>query len=535
MIIKVYINNHPFEIDCDTGTQDIAWLCLSACYLYGKEAWPVTTYLPIIARNKKDEILHPKLVICRNKELIGEEIKVRVKKKFGDIGYEMTNEEKEWYNDAFLEGRFMSNIHVSLKPTTELRKEQNQYKVSFKFTIQENIKLFFPNYGNEVICPMESKGKKGDHFEGNIKVPFGKLVHDKIIYGSAKEKVFDKETQDFIKNELTVTKSPLILTEDDKEKILREKEDIIREKEKKIKEDIINSEKEKKEEETRMIRLKEELEKIPFTLEEVYNYVKQQMYMSEQDLIEIFELLERNEYRIYRRIFEIFNSYCQFYLDNINLTVDALSVINFLNLYFGNRKNVDKISEEFQALYLSRLEKDGTEIDLREFIYILIFLLNSILTHKDINMLEEIESIGETYEKKLEEPAYYQMNKNKNIVKVLNDNYQILRTIFEKYGIHVEKSDVLEMSDYQFATFISELSNKFKYDLAKMTKGDVGKKSNIDFFDFFRKIVGMAYNLIQPNDNEENKDYRSDMFIGMPIEQAVEKIIFNMGDFATSG
>ena len=127
------------------------------------------------------------------------------------------------------------------------------------------------------------------------------------------------------------------------------------------------------------------------------------------------------------------------------------------------------------------------------------------------------------------------MNKNKNIVKVLNDNYQILRTIFEKYGIHVEKSDVLEMSDYQFATFISELSNKFKYDLAKMTKGDVGKKSNIDFFDFFRKIVGMAYNLIQPNDNEENKDYRSDMFIGMPIEQAVEKIIFNMGDFATSG
>ena len=80
MIIKVFINNHPFEIDCDTGTQDIAWLCLSACYLYGKEAWPVTTYLPIIARNKKDEILHPKLVICRNKDLIGEEIKVRVKK-----------------------------------------------------------------------------------------------------------------------------------------------------------------------------------------------------------------------------------------------------------------------------------------------------------------------------------------------------------------------------------------------------------------------------------------------------------------------
>ena len=535
MIIKVYINNRPFEIDCDTGTQDIAWLAISACYLYGKDAWPVTTYLPIMARNKKDEILPPKLVIYKNIDTIGDEIKVKIRKKFGDIGYEMTEEEKNWYNDAFLEGRFMTNVHVVLKPSTELRKEQNQYKVQFKFTIKENIKLFFPNYNNFVICNVDHKGKRSDLYEGNMKVPFGVLKTEKIIYGSVKENVYDKETQDLIKNDVSFSESPEILTEAEKEKILREKEDIIREKEKKIKEDIINSEKEKKEEEIRMIRLKEELEKIPFTLEEVYNYVKQQMYMSEQDLIEIFELLERNEYRIYRKIFEIFNSYCQFYLDNVNLTIDALSVINFLNLYFGARKNVDKIAEEFQALYLSRLEKDGTEIDLREFIYILIFLLNSILTHKDINMLEEIESIGETYEKKLEEPAYYQMNKNKNIVKVLNDNYQILRTIFEKYGIHVEKSDVLEMSDYQFATFISELSNKFKYDLAKMTKGDVGKKSNIDFFDFFRKIVGMAYNLIQPNDNEENKDYRSDMFIGMPIEQAVEKIIFNMGDFATSG
>ena len=534
MIIKVYINNRPFEIYCDRGTQDIAGLSISACYLYGKDAWPITTYLPIIARNKKDEILHPKLVICKNIELIGDEIKVKIRKKFGDIGYEMTDEENEWYNDAFLEGRFMSNIHVSLKPSTELRKEQNQYKIQFKFTIQENIKLFFPNYSSEVICNTDQKGKRSDHFEGNMKVPFGKLVPEKIIYGSAKEKLFDKETQDFIKNDIVVTKSPEILTEEEKEKILREKEDIIREKEKKIKEDIINSEKEKKEEEIRMIRLKEELEKIPFTLEEVYNYVKQQMYMSEQDLVEIFELLERNEYRIYRKLFDIFHGYLQYYLEHENMTIDAISVINFLNLFFGNRKNVDKIAEEFQSLYLSRLEKDGSNIDLREFIYILIFLLNSILTHKDINILTEIESIAETYEKKLEEPAYYEMNKNPKIVKVINDHYAILRTIFEKYGIHIENKDIIEMSDYQFATFISEVSNKFKYDLAKMTKGDVGKKSNIDFFDFFRKIVGMAYNLIQPNDNDENKDYKSDIFIGMPLEEAVEKIINDMSEFASS-
>ena len=246
MIIKVYINNRPFEIDCDTGTQDIAWLAISACYLYGKDAWPVTTYLPIMARNKNDEILPPKLVIYKNIDTIGDEIKVKIRKKFGDIGYEMTEEEKNWYNDAFLEGRFMTNVHVVLKPSTELRKEQNQYKVQFKFTIKENIKLFFPNYNNFVICNVDHKGKRSDLYEGNMKVPFGVLKTEKIIYGSVKENVYDKETQDLIKNDVSFSESPEILTEAEKEKILREKEDIIREKEKKIKEDIINSEKEKK-------------------------------------------------------------------------------------------------------------------------------------------------------------------------------------------------------------------------------------------------------------------------------------------------
>ena len=80
IIIKVYINNKPYEIDCDTGIQDIAWLSLSACYLYGQETYPITTYLPIMARNKKGQELHPKLVILQNQQLIGEEITVKVKK-----------------------------------------------------------------------------------------------------------------------------------------------------------------------------------------------------------------------------------------------------------------------------------------------------------------------------------------------------------------------------------------------------------------------------------------------------------------------
>ena len=35
IIIKVCIENKFFEINCDTGIQDVGWLAISACYLYG--------------------------------------------------------------------------------------------------------------------------------------------------------------------------------------------------------------------------------------------------------------------------------------------------------------------------------------------------------------------------------------------------------------------------------------------------------------------------------------------------------------------
>ena len=101
--------------------------------------------------------------------------------------------------------------------------------------------------------------------------------------------------------------------------------------------------------------------------------------MNEQDLVEIFELLERNEYFVYRKLFEIFFDYCQFYENNTDLTVDSVAIKNFLNLFFGSNKNVNKIDEEFENLYLSRLERDGTQIDFKEFIYIIIFLLYNLM------------------------------------------------------------------------------------------------------------------------------------------------------------
>ena len=531
MIITVIIENQSFEIDCDTGTQDIAWLSLCACSLYGQSTYPITTYLPIMAKNQYGAILPPKLVIVKNMETIGEKIYVEVRKKASEVGSELTEKQKEWYNDAFLEGRFKMSVSVKLKPSGDIRKD-NKFKVQFSYEIYPKILTFFPEYGNTIDIEVKptSKSKKDYNFEGEIKIPFGKLKQKKIIFGPKNGDIYDKETSDFTKNELTFTTSNEMLSDDDKEKYLRMKEDLIRDKEIKIKQNIIDAEKEKREEEERFEKLKKYMTQIPFTLEEIYEYVKEQIDMNDQDLVEIFELLERNEYFVFRKLFEIFFNYCQYYENNKELTIDSIAVLNFLNLFFRNNKNVEKIGEEFENLYISRLERDGTQIDFKEFIYIIIFLLYSLMIHSQINICHEIEKIPKKYEVLLEVESYKAMNKNKEIVATLNVYFKPLKRIFNRYGIRKDGSEPMEMAAEKFYNFFTDVSNMCKFDLIKLNKGDVRTEYSIDIFDFLRKIVGMAINLTEKPEKEEeennnNEEKRDLEYIGLKEEEAVEKFV----------
>ena len=530
MIITVIIENQSFEIDCDTGTQDVAWLALCACNLYGQSTYPITTYLPIMAKNQAGSIIPPKTVIVKNMAMIGEKIYVEVRKKANEVNSELSLAQKEWYYDAFLEGRFKMTVSVKLKPSGDIRKD-NKFKVVFNYEILPKIAMFFPQYGNTVEVEMKStsKGKKDYYLEGEVKIPFGKLKQNKIIFCQKTADVYDKETSDFTKNELTYTTTNEILSDDDKEKYLRKKEELIRDKEIKIKQNIIDAEKEKREQEERFEQLKKYMTQIPFTLEEVYQYVKEQIDMNEQDLVEIFELLERNEYFIFRKLFEIFFDYCQFYENNTDLTVDSIAILNFLNLFFGNNKNVDKIGEEFENLYLSRLERDGTQIDFREFIYIIIFLLYNLMIHNNINICHEFENIPKKYSVLLNMEAFKAMNKNKEIVTLLNVHFKSIKRIFNKYAIKKENNEPTEMTAEKFYNFFADVSNMCKYDLIRLNKGDVKTENNIDIFDFLRKIVGMALNLTDNQEKEEedntNEEIRDLEFIGLNQEQAVEKFI----------
>jgi len=530
MIITVIIDNQSFEIDCDTGTQDVAWLSLCACNLYGQNTFPITTYLPILAKNQSGTVLPPKLVIVKNTELIGEKIYVSVRKKANEVGSEMTEEQKEWYSDAFLEGRFKMTVSVKLKPGVEIRKD-NKFKVELTYEINPKLALFFPGYGDTISIDVNvnPKSRREYNLEGDIKIPFGTLKPKRILFCHKSAEVFDKETEDFLKNELTFTTTPEMLSDDDKENYLRKKEELIRDKEIQIKQNIINAEKEKKEEEERFEQLKRYMTQIPYTLEEVYTYVKDQLDMNDQDLVEIFELLERNEYFVFRKLFEIFFDYCQFYDNNTDLTIDSVAVLNFLNVFYKNRKGVEKIGEEFENLYLSRLERDGTQIDFKEFIYIIIFLLYNLMIHSSINICNEIEYLTKRYEMLLESDSYFNLNKNKDVIAILNVNFRPLKAIFNKYGIKRELIDPSEISAEKFFNLVSDIANLCKYDLVKLSKDDVKTEHNIDIFEFLRKIVAMSINLTEkPEENvedygtEEKKDLE---FVGLKPEQAVEKFV----------
>jgi hypothetical protein len=268
---------------------------------------------------------------------------------------------------------------------------------------------------------------------------------------------------------------------------------------------------------------------IPYTLEEVYQYVKEQLDMNEQDLVEIFELLERNEYFVFRKLFEIFFDYCQFYDKNIDLTIDSVAVLNFLNLFYRRRKGVEKIGEEFENLYLSRLERDGTQIDFKEFIYIIIFLLYNIMIHSSINICNEIEYLTKKYETLMESDSYYALNKNKDVIATLNVNFRPLKAIFNKYAIKREVTEPNEMNAEKFFKLVSDIADMCKYNIVKLSEGDTKTEYNIDIFDFLRKVVGMAINLTaKPGENQEDynpREKRDEEYIGLTTEQAVDKFV----------
>ena len=113
-IKKVVINDKIYEIDIDVGTQDVAWLSLTACYMYGAENFPMGRYTPCMAKNSNGQILHPKLTFVRYSKLIGEEIFVKIRPSTTELfDYTLNEDETKWCDQAF--GRFKNLMEITIK------------------------------------------------------------------------------------------------------------------------------------------------------------------------------------------------------------------------------------------------------------------------------------------------------------------------------------------------------------------------------------------------------------------------------------
>ena len=151
------------------------------------------------------------------------------------------------------------------------------------------------------------------------------------------------------------------------------------------------------------------------------------------------------------------------------------------------------------------------------------------MIHSQINICHEIEHIPKKYDILLEIESFEAMNKDKEIVAILNVNFKALKKIFNKYAIRKDTSEPMEMTAEKFYNFFTDVSNMCKFDLIKLNRGDVKTEYNIDIFDFLRKIVGMAINLTEkPEKDEEdnNPEEKRDLeYIGLNRAEAVDKFI----------
>ena len=252
------------------------------------------------------------------------------------------------------------------------------------------------------------------------------------------------------------------------------------------------------------------MKEIPCTLEDVYLYVKTEIIMEEELLLEVFALLEENDFQYFRDLFQIFDDYCKLY-DNQDIkekTIDGTAEHNFLTVYMKYRPDLGEITDELDREYVLRFDKSLKEIDFKEFINIIIFLLNSISKVKDIEFLKEIKEIYNKHESEMKRASTYHLFKNPLIVEQLHNIIGDIQGLFEKLGIK-KKNELTLMTQLTFDNFVKELCTKFGYNQHSIRSGEAKIDRDIDFIDFLKILIAMAINSCDSEkiDNEslENK------------------------------
>lgn len=370
------------------------------------------------------------------------------------------------------------------------------YTAVCKYTINSTLAIFFPEMDVDLVN-FELKEGPNATYETTESVPLGLIDISKIQYADKEGNI--KETFDFVKNKLTIEKYPDIIAQNEKENLIKKKEEILKSKENSLTQNIRHIEEMKKTEHKRLAELENFLSSIPFSLDDIYEYTTKEIQDSEKDMITIFAYMEKDEYLIFRKLYEIFNDYQKFYDDeNSNNTLDIEGMMNFFKNYFDHTKDeLGSFLIDFQKLYISRIE-DCLEYNFLEFVYTILNLLFNIQIYKNIVIETELKNIYTIHQKKLDEVAYKAMFKDEGVILIINLNAEFLKNLFMRFASK-KFENYYELPLNQYLTMAKEISQKKGHDYFKMI-AECKQNDGINFFDFLERVVFMGINVYENND-----------------------------------
>lgn len=378
----------------------------------------------------------------------------------------------------------------------ELKPKDDVITAVCKYTINRPLLIFFPKYENSDNIVLELKESEGV-YKISSKIPFGDLDISKFQYSDKEGNI--KESFDFSKDKLTIEKYPDPLLPQEKENLIKKKEEILKSKQNSLTLNIKKIEEMKKTEHQRLNELEQFLSSIPFTLDEIFEYTTKEIQDCEKDMIPVFAYMEKDEYAIFRKLYEIFNDYQKFYDDeNSNNTLDVEGMMNFFRNYFDHSKDeLGSLNLDFQKFYVSRIE-ESMEYNFLEFVYTILYLLFNIQIYKNIIIEAELKNICKIHEIKLTERAFSAMYKDDGVILILNLNAEFLKKLFMRFSSKKFET-YYEMSVNQYLSMAKEISQKKGHDYFIMTQ-DVKFNDGLNFFDFLERTVHIGIIVFENND-----------------------------------
>lgn len=512
-IIKVWINNKSFNINVEHGLQDVGWLCITACHLYGKSDYPIARYIPTLAENSKNELLHPKLVICKYRKIIGNEIFVVVQSS--SLEFQQLKSEKHitWYKQAFEKEKYLSEYRFRFYPSTQDYKYNIKiFNLKVKFDIYPPIAHFSEYRTDEILeIQLPLSQTQNDMHEKIMTLPYGKINVQKVYFKESEDSI--KEINDFTKNKLLIDIFPEQLHDSEKEEFLRNKEIDILKKESELKLMIREIEKEKQQEEEKKKMLEEFLNSIPFSLDDIYDMTVSVITNSEAEIDPIFYIFYKNEFEYFKTIYTMFENYSLYtdekyeYGEFVTVNVLKHMFVTFFNKAKANE--YESLNNAFKYYYLDR-KSNSKFFRFDEFMFCLIYCL---YYNNNINSIElipyHLDYFFSYYNTKINQEAFSLLFFNKDIIMLIKDNFHFFNILFNKEAKESPLMDYKEIKPNEIKSIFvqaeSILKNTNFIDFLKEIKYDKG----INFFTFLELCILIALNMMTPSEIKNSKKNKS--------------------------